>query len=155
MADRMTPEQRSRCMSRIRGADTSIELAVRRELWRRGYRYRKNVMSLPGRPDIVFSGARVVVFVDGDFWHGYRYPAWKRKLSEYWDAKIRRNRARDQRNFAKLRRTGWRVLRLWEHDVKSDLGACIDRIAEALAASPGRERSVRIGETQPREPRGA
>ena len=59
-------------MSRMRGADTRIEVAVRRELWRRGYRYRKNVMSLPGRSDVVFPGARLVVFVDGDFWHGYR-----------------------------------------------------------------------------------
>lgn len=138
MVDRLTPEQRSRCMSRIRGADTSIEVAVRQELWRRGYRYRKNVMTLPGRPDVVFPAARVVVFVDGDFWHGYRYPAWTRKLSRYWDEKLRRNRARDRRNFAKLRRAGWRVIRVWEHDVKRDLAACVDRIAEALAESRAR-----------------
>ena len=151
-------------MSRIRGMDTSIEMAVRRELWRRGYRYRKNVMSLPGRPDVVFPGARVVVFVDGDFWHGYRYPAWKRKLSAYWDAKLRRNRARDQRNFAKLRRAGWRVLRVWEHDVKRDLGVCVDRIAEVLAESPARrgtrlrlpnEHVVRTGEIRSRKTQSA
>lgn len=132
MADRLTPEQRSRCMSRIRGFDTSIEVAVRLALWRRGFRYRKNVMSLAGRPDIVFSSARLAVFVDGDFWHGYRYPAWTRKLSPYWDEKIRRNRARDRRNFEKLRRAGWRVVRVWEHEVKRDLEACVDRIADAV-----------------------
>lgn len=89
-------------------------------------------MSLPGRPDIVFSSARVIVFVDGDFWHGYRYPAWTRRLSPYWHQKIQRNRLRDRRNFAKLRRAGWRVIRVWEHEVKKDLKGCVDRITNIL-----------------------
>lgn len=124
-------------MSRIRGFDTSVEVAVRAELRARGLRYRKNVMSLPGRPDLVFTAARLVVFIDGDFWHGYRYPVWKSRLATYWRAKIERNRARDRRNFAKLRRHGWRVLRIWEHEVKRDARACAGRIAGSLGGMRG------------------
>lgn len=135
MADRLTPAQRSYCMSRIRGFDTRVEVAVRAGLRGKGLRFRKNVMSLPGRPDLVFSAARLVVFIDGDFWHGYRYPAWKGRLTPFWRAKIERNRARDRRNFAVLRRSGWRVIRIWEHDVKRDVGACVRRVAAALPGS--------------------
>jgi len=132
MADRLTRAQRSYNMSRIRGFDTSLEVAVRRELRRCRVRFKANVMSLPGRPDLVFPSAKLIVFIDGDFWHGFRYPAWKRRLAPYWKAKIERNRARDIRNFAALRRSGWRVLRIWEHQVKHDLPACIRRIVVAL-----------------------
>jgi DNA mismatch endonuclease (patch repair protein) len=119
-------------MSRIRGFDTTPEVAVRGALRQRGLRYRKNVMSMPGRPDIVFSTQKLVVFVDGDFWHGFRYPAWKARLSPYWKAKIERNRKRDRRNFSKLRRQGWRVLRLWEHHVKRDLPSCVAQVEAFL-----------------------
>jgi DNA mismatch endonuclease, patch repair protein len=113
---------------------------VRTGLRKLGLRFHKNVMALPGRPDVVFKKQRLVVFVDGVFWHGYRYPTWKRRLSPFWRAKIERNRARDVRNFAKLRRSGWRVIRLWEHHVKADLSACVQRVATALAASDDRSR---------------
>src|SRR6266702_812170 len=132
MVDRHTRAQRSYNMSRIRGFDTSLEVAVRRELRRRGLRFRANVMSLPGRPDVVFPTEKVIVFIDGDFWHGFRYPAWQGRLPSYWRTKIERNRARDLRNFSKLRRRGWRVLRLWEHQVKRDLERCVERILAAL-----------------------
>ena len=132
MADRLTRAQRSYNMSRIRGFDTSLEVAVRRELRRIGLRFRANVMSLPGRPDLVFSSVKLIVFIDGDFWHGFRYPAWKRRLPAFWRAKIERNRARDVRNFARLRRQGWRVLRIWEHQVERDLVACIRRVVAAV-----------------------
>lgn len=131
MADRLTRAQRSYNMSRIRGFDTSLEVAVRRELRRRGLRFQSNVMSLPGRPDLVFTSARLIVFIDGDFWHGFRYPAWTRRLPLYWRKKIERNRARDLRNFALLRRRGWRVIRVWEHQVKRDLASCVARIVDA------------------------
>jgi DNA mismatch endonuclease (patch repair protein) len=89
-------------------------------------------MSLPGRPDLVFQTEKLAVFVDGDFWHGYRFPAWRSRLSPYWKAKIERNRARDRRNFATLRRRGWHVLRIWEHAISNDLAACANRIEAAL-----------------------
>ncbi len=132
MADRHTRAQRSYNMSRIRGFDTSLEVVVRRELRRHGLRFKANVMSLPGRPDVVFPSAKLIVFIDGDFWHGFRYPVWKRRLLPFWKAKIERNRARDLRNFATLRRRGWRVLRIWEHQVKNDLAECVRRIVVAL-----------------------
>lgn len=139
MADRFTPERRSYNMSRIRGFGTSLEVAVRRELRRCGLRFKANVMSLPGRPDLVFPSARLVVFIDGDFWHGFRYPAWKRRLPLYWKRKIERNRARDVRTLAKLRRRGWRVVRIWEHQVKRDLATCVQRILVALRNSRERD----------------
>jgi DNA mismatch endonuclease (patch repair protein) len=145
MADRLTRAQRSYNMSRIRGFDTSLEVVVRRTLRRLGLRFKANVMSLPGRPDVVFPSEKVIVFIDGDFWHGFRYPSWQRRLPAYWRAKIERNRARDLRNFAKLRRRGWRVVRVWEHEVKRDLTRCIARIITALRGVVGDARLDRRG----------
>jgi DNA mismatch endonuclease (patch repair protein) len=97
-----------------------------------GLRFVKHDRALPGRPDIVFSQHRVAVFIDGDFWHGFRYPLWTFHLSPFWRRKIEGNRARDRANFARLRRRGWRVVRIWQHQVKRDLGACVARIVAAL-----------------------
>lgn len=119
-------------MSQVRNKDTDLESLIRSTLFRRGWRFRKHVAALPGKPDIVFSRHRVAVFVDGDFWHGYRFSQWNGKLSEFWKIKIEKNRARDQKNFCKLRRLGWRVIRLWQHDIKKDLDRCIDRIESVL-----------------------
>lgn len=132
MVDNLTPEQRSYTMSRIRSKDTTPELKIRRLSHARGLRFRKHKDGLAGRPDLVFPSARVVVFVDGDFWHGWRFPLWKDKLSKYWRQKIEGNRRRDQRNFKKLRREGWLVLRIWEHEVKKNAEACVDRIEMAV-----------------------
>ncbi len=133
MSDIMSKEQRSYCMSRIKGKDTGIERVVRSELHKRGYRFRKHVKDLPGKPDIVFVRQRVVVFLDGDFWHGYRFPQWKGRLSKYWRDKIGKTRERDKRNFAKLRRMGWRVIRVWEHSVEKNLEGVISKICSELA----------------------
>lgn len=131
--DIMSKEKRSELMSRIRGKDTGPEQTIRRELRRRRLHFRTHTSDLPGRPDIVFRGARVAVFVDGDFWHGWRFPLWQHKLSEKWREKIGANRTRDQRNFRRLRRMGWKVIRLWEHQVEADPEACCDKIEEALS----------------------
>lgn len=130
--DNLTKAQRSYCMSRVRSSDTNLERVLRRSLHRRGLRFRKNVRSLPGKPDIVFLASRVVVFVDGDFWHGYRFPAWCNKLSPFWQAKIAQNRARDRRNFARLRRNGWCVFRVWQHDIERNLDRQADLIETAV-----------------------
>ncbi len=132
MADVLTPKQRSYCMSQVRGTDTNLERSVRSELHRRGLRFRKHCRGLPGRPDIVFPRAKLAVFLDGDFWHGYHFSAWEAKLTESWRLKIQENRDRDQRNFRKLRRMGWRVIRIWEHEVKRDLDASVCRILAAV-----------------------
>jgi DNA mismatch endonuclease (patch repair protein) len=132
MVDNLTREQRSRTMSRIRRANTKPELTIRRLLHARGLRFRIHLSDLPGCPDLVFASARVVVFVDGDFWHGWRFPTWCHKLAPYWKAKIERNRARDLRNFRKLRRRGWHVLRLWEHEIEADPNACAVRVSDLV-----------------------
>ncbi|MBP3983597.1 very short patch repair endonuclease [Pseudoxanthomonas helianthi] len=128
MADVMTPAQRSALMARIRGVDTKPERVLRSELHRRGLRFFKHVKTLPGRPDIVFPRAMVVVFVDGDFWHGYQFHRWKAKLTPFWQEKIEGNRIRDRRNFRWLRTNGWTVIRIWEHEIKLDVTACADRV---------------------------
>lgn len=118
-------EASSRAKRSNRRRDTQHELILRRELWRRGLRFRKNVESLPGKPDIVFTVARVVVFCDGDFWHGRKWQTLESKLNQgtnasYWSAKIASNIARDERNTRLLEESGWRVIRLWETDIKKD-----------------------------------
>ena len=133
--DILTPAQRSYCMSRVKGRDNALESRVRSELHRRGWRFRKHVRDLPGKPDIVFRGARVVVFLDGDFWHGYRFSQWCDRLPEFWRTKIEANRTRDRRNFSRLRYAGWRVLRIWQHEIKRHFAACIERIEQALSPS--------------------
>lgn len=132
MADNLTPEQRSYMMSHVRSTDTTPELTVRKLAHARGLRFQKHCAWLPGRPDLVFAASKVVVFVDGDYWHGWRFPAWRDKLSTYWKEKIERNRTRDKRNFEKLRRAGWLVIRVWEHEVERDAGRCVGRIEAAV-----------------------
>lgn len=132
MTDNLTPEQRKFCMSQVKGKDTSIEKAVRSELHRLGYRFYKHVNALPGNPDIVFPRKKVVVFIDGDFWHGYRFPFWESQLKPFWQDKIAETRIRDKRNFRKLRKDGWKVIRIWQNQVKKDLGQCVRRIINAI-----------------------
>lgn len=141
MVDNLTPTQRSRCMGRVRNRDTSLEQMVRSALHLRGLRFRKHVPGLPGRPDVVFSRARVAVFVDGDFWHGYRFPDWRDTMSEFWRKKIDGNRRRDAANFRRLRRIGWAVVRLWGHEVLNNTDSCIARVVEAVRR--GRRRKSR------------
>jgi DNA mismatch endonuclease, patch repair protein len=122
-------------MQAVKGRNTSLEKIVAAAFWRQGWRYRRNYTSLPGKPDFVFIKAKVAVFVDGDFWHGWRYPVWRHKLSEYWQKKIERNRRRDRCNFKRLRRQGWTVIRIWGHEVVRDLAGAVDRVKALLEAS--------------------
>ena len=130
-----TPEETSRIMARIRGKDTAIERALRQELRRRGLHYRKNVRTLPGRPDVAFAQYKVAVFCDGEFWHGRDWARRKedfRNNKAFWVAKIERNRARDRRVNAELRAKGWRVLRFWERDIQRDVRAVGAKVEAAL-----------------------
>jgi DNA mismatch endonuclease (patch repair protein) len=119
-------------MSRIKSKDTGLEVQIRSELHKRGLRFRKHVKELPGRPDIVFSKARVVVFVDGDFWHGYKFQLWKHNVSGFWKKKISKNRKRDINNKQKLCDMGWVVIRLWQHEIHEDFETCINRVVSAV-----------------------
>jgi DNA mismatch endonuclease (patch repair protein) len=127
--DNLTKKQRSYCMSRCKGKDTNLEKVIRSALHKKGIRFRKHDGKLPGKPDIIFPKAKLVVFLDGDFWHGYRFPQWENKLPPFWQKKIGETRERDQRNFTKLRRMGWCVLRIWEHTIKKDLDGVVEKIS--------------------------
>ncbi|WP_082007546.1 very short patch repair endonuclease [Tepidimonas taiwanensis] len=121
-SDVLTPEQRSRCMSRIRGKDTSPELIVRSLVSSMGYRYRLHDKRLPGSPDLVFKGRRKIIFVHGCFWHMHdcRYGQVKPKANAaFWEDKRIRNTLRDQRNIASLKSDGWAVLVIWECETKN------------------------------------
>ena len=130
MTDRLTPAQRHYVMSRIHGKGTKPELKVRQWLWRHGYRYRLNVKSVPGKPDIVMRKYRTAIFVNGCFWHGHFVEFRVESLEfreessqcckipqsnrEFWVNKIRRNQERDKRNVQLLRDNGWQVITIWE-----------------------------------------
>ena len=128
----MTPEQRSRAMKAVRLKNGPLERLVQRELRKTGLSFQRNYKKLAGSPDIVFLKKRVVVFVDGDFWHGWRLPTWEHKLSDFWKSKLRANRKRDQRNFRRLRAADWTVVRLWEHEIRSTDSRWIGRILRML-----------------------
>ena len=121
MTDKMTPEQRHRCMSHVRSKNTKPEMLVRRFLFSRGFRYRVNVKYLPGKPDIVLRKYHTVIFVNGCFWHGhegcgsYSFP---KSNVDFWKNKIERNRQRDQEEAMALCSMGWHVIRIWECELK-------------------------------------
>ena len=130
-------EASSRVKRNNRSSDTLHEVLLRRELWRGGLRFRKNVASLPGKPDIVFSGAKVLVFCDGDFWHGRKWQTLEGKLDagtngKYWSAKIAANIERDRRNTLLLEDAGWQVVRLWETDIKKDVAAAAAIVRDVI-----------------------
>ena len=122
MTDILTPSQRSELMSRIRGVDTRPELLVRRRLHALGYRFRVHARGLPGRPDLVFTRRRAVVFVHGCFWHrhGCRKTYVPKSRRQFWRNKFAENQARDERNRTLLLRDGWRIFVAWECEIDSD-----------------------------------
>lgn len=130
--DIMSREKRSIVMSRIKGKDTGPERLVAAAMRRLRIRFEPQARDLPGRPDFVSRRWKIAVFVDGDFWHGWRFPLWADKLSPAWEAKIANNRARDRRNHRKLRRLGWTVVRIWEHQILKDLEGAMDKVRQAL-----------------------
>ena len=130
--DVMTQSQRHQNMKRIRSTDTRAEIMLRKELWHRGLRYRKNWRGLPGKPDIVLTRQKTPIFVDGDFWHarGHQDHPGEQVDShpEYWQKKLSRNVERDKEVNDALTDAGWLVLRFWETDIKKDLHHCVSEI---------------------------
>lgn len=121
MADIKTKESRSYNMSRIAGKDTKPEELVRKYLFSKGFRYRKNVRKLPGTPDLVLPKYRTVIFVNGCFWHGHegcKYFVWPKSNAEFWRQKIETNISRDRRKEAQLRDMGWNVMIVWECELR-------------------------------------
>jgi DNA mismatch endonuclease (patch repair protein) len=137
--DRITPEQRSRNMARVRGKDTQPELRVRRALFARGFRFRLHRKDLPGRPDIILPRYRVGVFVHGCFWHGHSCPRGRRPSSnaQFWQQKIERNMERDRRAVPELEAAGWTVKTIWQCSLDEgieELIALLQRRKDAPAA---------------------
>lgn len=134
---RYTPEQTHKIMSSVRSKDTNIEIKLRKALWHRGYRYRKNFSYLPGKPDIVFPQFKLAIFCDAEFWHGKDWEVLQPKLekgknSDFWIRKIEKNRNRDLECNKKLVYLGWTVLRFWGKDILSNTEYCIKVIEETI-----------------------
>lgn len=146
MADKLTPERRSANMARIRSKDTKPELIVRRMAHGLGYRFRLHRKDLPGKPDLVFPALRAVIFVHGCFWHGHPDPACREAVPpksrlEYWGPKLARNKERDAVNVAALEAAGWRVLTLWECEIR-DREAITGRLREFLGPPGASQKSL-------------
>ena len=135
MADDLTPEQRRRNMQAIRSKDTTIELRMRKALWERGVRYRKNYKKLVGKPDIAITKYKIAVFCDSDYWHGYDWENRNQRIKsnrEYWVPKIERNMERDREVTAALQNEGWQVLRFWEWQIRKHLNECVDTVLRSI-----------------------
>ena len=122
-------------MQRVKNKDSEIELSLRKALWSMGLRYRKNIKSVFGHPDIAFIGKKIAVFCDSEFWHGYD---WERRKNDFkvrqdfWLPKIERNMERDREVNEKLEAEGWIVIRFWGKEIKSDVNACAEKIKKAV-----------------------
>jgi len=130
-----TPEQISYNMQQVKNKDSKIELLLRKELWSRGIRYRKNVTRICGKPDIAFIGKKIAVFCDSEFWHGYNWEERKNDFKshqEFWIPKIERNMQRDAEVNEKLTSEGWIVLRFWGKDIKKNTAECADKIEKVV-----------------------
>ena len=135
--DKLTPEQRHKNMSRIKNKDSKIELILRKALWKKGYRYRKNYSELVGKQDIVLLKYRIAVFCDSEFFHGKDFEQLKVQLaesknSEFWIDKIGKNIKRDEEINKKLSAEGWTVLRFWGKDIIKKTDQCVQTIEEAM-----------------------
>ena len=135
--DRLTKVQRHRNMSNIKNKDTSIELKLRKALWEKGYRYRKNYNKLPGKPDIVLTKYRIAIFCDSEFFHGKDWEKLKLQLekgknSEFWINKISKNIERDEKIEKELNFMGWTVLRFWGKDINKNVDECIKVVEEKI-----------------------
>jgi len=126
------PLTRSQIMSRIKSKDTSIEILLRKAVWQKGLRYRKNCKDIFGKPDLCFKGKKIAIFCDSSFWHGKNYLEGERfkTNADFWEKKILRNIERDKEVNKKLEEEGWTVLRFWDKEIKNNLEQCIDKIVE-------------------------
>lgn len=135
--DNLTEEQRKKNMQHIRSTDTKGEILLRKALWRKGYRYRKNYDKLPGKPDIALTRYKIAIFCDGEFFHGKDWASQKLKVlksnnSDYWISKIERNMERDRENEQALVVMGWTVIRFWSKDIIANTDECVRTIVELV-----------------------
>ena len=135
--DDLTKAQRRKNMQHIRSKDTSIEVKLRKNLWHKGYSYRKNDSRLPGKPDIVLTKFKIAIFCDGEFFHGKDWEVLKPRLeksdnSQYWISKISRNRERDEEINKQLLFQGWTVIRFWGKEIQKNVDECVKVVEEAI-----------------------
>lgn len=135
--DVLSPEQRRKNMQHIKSSDTKIEILLRKALWHKGYRYRKNYKKLPGKPDIALTKYKIAIFCDSEFFHGKDWEVLKPRLeksnnSEFWISKISKNRERDEEINKRLLFLGWTVIRFWGNDIKKYTDECIRVIEETI-----------------------
>lgn len=139
MSDKLTPEKRSWNMSRIKGKDTKIEVEVRKYLFSKGYRFRKNDKRYPGKPDIVLPKYHVAIFVHGCFWHrheGCKDATTPKTRTEFWLEKFDKNVKNDQIKQEKLRALGWKVIVIWECELKRSFQETMDKVEKELIRKP-------------------
>ena len=130
-----TQEQITYNMKQVKNKDSKIEILLRKELWNRGLRYRKNVKKILGKPDLAFIGKKIAIFCDSEFWHGYDWDNKNKEFKshqDFWIPKIERNMARDKEVTETLENSGWTVLRFWGKDIKKNLQACADEIERTV-----------------------
>ena len=135
--DVLNAKQRHKCMSHIKSKDTSIEVSLRRALWKKGYRYRKNYGALPGKPYIVLTKYRIAIFCDGELFHGKNWEVLKPRLlkgnnPDFWVKKIERNMKRDDENDKRLLFLGWTVIHFWGNDILRNTDQCVKVVEEAI-----------------------
>lgn len=129
-----TTKQRSLLMQKIKSSRTSPEITLQKYLRKKGFKFKINCCNIPGKPDIVLPSKKIVVFIDGEFWHGYHWEEKKKKIKAnraYWIPKIEKNIARDKKNNKLLKKEGWKVIRFWQHQVTGDLIKCLRKIQKA------------------------
>ena len=138
MPDVLTKEQRKKCMSSIRSKDTGIEVSLRKALWHKGYRYRKNYRALPGKPDIALTKQKIAIFCDSEFFHGKNQEEslhaqiMRGSNAEFWEKKITRNMERDVEVTCQLEALGWTVLRFWGKEIEKNLDGCVRVVEETI-----------------------
>ena len=151
MTDTISPKRRHEIMSHIRSEDTSIELMVRHRLFAMGYRYRVNYKKLPGKPDIVFTKKKIAIFIHGCYWHGHdcgsRYAHKSQSNKAYWGPKIERTKQRDVEHIKELEAHGWKVIVLWECQIKKDFDATIDYLKYSVGTQGTEEHTFEVYRT--------
>ena len=146
--DRLTPEQRKKCMQSNKSKGTKPELVLAKAMWALGLRYRKNSGSIFGKPDFSFKKYKVAVFVDGEFWHGKDWEQRKAEIKgnrEFWIAKIERNIRRDMEVTGRLKAEGWTVLRFWSNDVVKDTTSCAEAVRQVICEKQRLSKSQQAG----------
>lgn len=143
--DRIAKEQRSLIMSHNRGTDTSLEILVRRNLFKRGFRFRKNVKTLPGKPDLFLKKYNTAIFVNGCFWHHHKkckFASLPKTNEEFWKKKFMRNADNDKRAVSELRKMGYHVITIWECKLKKDFDKEMNRVSNMLYSNIEKEKSI-------------